>query len=86
MGWAVKLTELLSSIGDDHLEFQVLSKSTLELRRSNRGKVSRVTFGTEESAVNGVLDGTREAIIVWVDSKKLEAAREALASQTAEAP
>lgn len=67
----MRLTQLLSAIGDDNIEFQRLSTSFRELKRSLPNRVTYVSFGTPGQLVNGILDGTKEALIVWVDKARL---------------
>jgi hypothetical protein len=66
------LVQILTEIGDDNLRFQVLSRVVTSASRTRANKPGKVTFGTEASSVDGLLDGTREALIVWVDRARLQ--------------
>jgi hypothetical protein len=66
------LVQILTEIGDENVRFQILSSAVVQASRTRANKPGRVTFGTEASSVDGLLDGTREALIVWVDRARLQ--------------
>ncbi len=57
------LTDLIKSIGDENIDFQLLSKCASRYKENKKHSDYEVTFIT---ASNKVTSG-KEAIIVWVD-------------------
>ena len=57
------LTDLIKSLGDDNLDFQLLSKCANRYKENRKHKDHEITFITaSEKVTTG-----KEAIIVWVD-------------------
>lgn len=67
------LSQILTELGDDNVGFQVLSRVVKSASRTRANKPGKVTFATEARCVNGFMDGTKEALIVWVDKAQLHA-------------
>jgi len=73
----VTITELLTAIGDDQIQFQNLDQcaSRLDWTLKSGGKI---TFGTDQEIIPG--EGTKQlGLVVWIDR---DAARTALAAIT----
>lgn len=60
------ITELLTAIGDDNIQFQNLDHCASDLNYSAK-KGTKITFGTEQPVS---LEGTEKlGLVVWLDRK-----------------
>ncbi len=66
------MVQILAEIGDDNLKFQILSQVVTHASRTRANKAGKVTFAVEAEQVNGFMDGTRQALIVWIDKARLD--------------
>jgi hypothetical protein len=57
------LTDLIKSIGDENIDFQLLSKCANRYKENKKHKDHEITFITASEKVTS----GKEAIIVWVD-------------------
>ena len=57
------LTDLIKSIGDENIDFQLLSKCASRYKANKRHNVHEITFITASDKVTS----GKEAIIAWVD-------------------
>lgn len=67
----MKLSELITAVGDDKIEFQNLDNSLVSLD-FNVKRGTTITFGTSMTAS---LDGTDKlGLVVWLDREAVKAA------------
>lgn len=65
----MKVSRLIADIGDDNVGLQVLSKCFRSAKRGQRKpRRTTITFSVDDC---GFLDGTQEALIVWVPKATL---------------
>jgi hypothetical protein len=74
---AVPLPQLLQEIGEDNLQWQLLSQCLHSGDALKNGKGTKLQFVTQEPLGPVALLGTRNAFIVWVDNDRIKPAYEA---------
>lgn len=71
---AVSLPQLLQEIGEDNLQWQLLSQCLHSGDTLKNGKGTKLQFITKEPLGSVALRGTRNAFIVWTDTERIGAA------------
>ena len=70
----MKLSELITRIGDENVIFQLLADSTTNVNTNKKG-VSLITFATDQTNATAVLhDDGKIGFVVWFPRPAFEAA------------
>lgn len=69
------ISELLSVIGNDNIEYQILANSIVDVKVSKRDKCNHVKFATNNMSPNDLISGNgKVGIVIWVSQDDFNSA------------